>query len=448
MEGPVDEAALERAFALVVERHEVLRTVFPAVDGEGRQVVRDPAPFALPTRDLTHLGEAEREAEVARLAGTMAELPYDLEGGPLFRVLLARTGPDERVLLMNFHHVVFDGWSAGVLVRELVACYQAARAGAAPELPPLPIQYADFAAWQREWMRGPAAREQLAYWKRRLAHLPELDLAGGRPRAAQPSYRGHTLPVRLGPALSARVRAAARERGVTLFMLLLAAFKVVLARHGRTRDLAVGADVAGRGRVETEPLVGFFINEVVLRTDLSGDPSFAELAARVAETTLEAYRNQDLPFSVLVRELGIRREPGRNPLFQVMFGLDNTPRAEAAVDGVRMSGLPVGAEVSVFELCLYMSETPDEVTGALRYRSDRFDEAAADAVRRDFAAVLERVTADAGVSVETLLKELDEQERAARAERARAAGEAGRALFQGIRRRAIAITPSTEETPR
>ncbi|MEW5926732.1 MAG: amino acid adenylation domain-containing protein [Gemmatimonadota bacterium] len=440
----VDAGALERAFTAVVARHEVLRTVFPTVDGEGRQLVLPPARFPLPRVDLRGPAEGARDAAVARLAAGLAERPYDLERGPLLRALLVRTGEAEHVLLVNFHHIVFDGWSAGLLARELTAWYEAVRAGREPSLPEVAIQYADYAAWQREWLRGPAAREQIAYWKRQLARLPTLDLAGGRPRPEVLSYRGRTLPVRLGEELSARARAAAREHGVTLFMLLLAAFKVVLARHGGTRDLVVGADVAGRGRVELEPLIGFFINELVLRTDLSGDPAFGDVLGRVRDATLGAYRHQDVPFSVLVRELGAPRDAGRNPLFQVMFGLDNTPREETAVDGLRMSPVDVGAEVSVFELCLYMSERPREITGALRYRTDSFDAPAVEAVRSDFLDVLERACADPGVRLEALLGELDGRERARRAERARAAGQAGRLRFEGVRRKSIPITPTTD----
>ncbi|HEX2077658.1 MAG TPA: amino acid adenylation domain-containing protein, partial [Longimicrobium sp.] len=441
--GELDAEALERAFTTVIERHEVLRTVFPAVEGHARQVILPAAPFTLPRADLRALAEEARAAEVARLAAGLAAA-YDLERGPLLRAVLARTGPDEHVLLLNLHHIVFDGWSAGLLVRELGACYAAFRAGTAPALPPLRVQYADYAAWQRAWAASDAAREQLAYWKRQLAHLPTLDLSGGRPRPEAPSYRGRKLDVRLGRELAARARAAARAGNATLFMLLLAAFKVVLARHARTRDVVVGADVAGRGRAELEPLIGFFINELVLRTDLSGGPTFGELLARVREVTLDAYRCQEVPFSLLVKELGARRDTGRNPLFQVMFGLHNAPAGEVPLEGVRMSRVAQPSEVSVFELCLYLSETPDDVVGTLAYRTELFDPAAVESVRADFLAVVERACADPGVRVEALLDGLEEKDRALRAERARAAEEAGRVRFQGIRREAIPITQTTD----
>ncbi|HET7233070.1 MAG TPA: condensation domain-containing protein, partial [Longimicrobium sp.] len=442
--GGLDAGALEAAFTAVIARHEVLRTVFPAAEGAGRQVVLDPAPFALARQDLRGLPEDERVPAVARCAAKLAERPYDLARGPLLRGALVRTGDAEHVLLLNLHHIIFDGWSTGVLVRELTAAYQAARAGRAPELSALPLQYADYAAWQREWMRGPQAQAQLAYWKRRLAALPTLDLSHAHEPGGTPGYHGAVLPISLGPALSEAVRAMANERGVTPFMLLLAAFKVVLAHHARTRDVVVGTDIAGRGRVETEPLIGFFINELVLRTDLSGDPDFGELLGRVRETTLGAYRNADLPFSALVRELGGRRGAGRTPLFQVMFGLDNTPSEAVEADGLAMAPLGTSSPVSPWELSLYMRQAADEIEGTFRYRTALFGAEAVEALRGDFLAVLEHACADPAARVGALLDELEARSRAARAERARAAGEAGRVLFEGIRRKAISIPLTTD----
>jgi non-ribosomal peptide synthetase component F len=331
-----------------------------------------------------------------------------------------------------------------VLVRELTAAYQAARTGRAPELPGLPVQYGDFAAWQREWMRGPHAAAQLGYWKRRLAALPTLDLSNGRETDEAPGYHGAVLPVALGPALSRQVGAMASERGVTPFMLMLAAFKVVLAHHARTRDVVVGTDIAGRGRVETEPLIGFFINQLVLRTDLSGDPDFGELLGRVRETTLGAYHNGDLPFSTLVRELGGRRGAGRTPLFQVMFALDNTPSEPLDAGGLTVAPLAASSPVSPWELSLSLRETAGEIRGAFRYRTALFAAEAVEALRDDFLAVLEHACAEPAARLGALLDRLEERSRAARAERARAAGEAGRVLFEGIRRKAISIPLTTD----
>jgi amino acid adenylation domain-containing protein/non-ribosomal peptide synthase protein (TIGR01720 family) len=435
----LDPAALERAFAAVVERHEVLRTVFPAVDGEGRQVVLESAPFVLPRGDLRGRAPEEAAAEVARLAAELAERPYDLERGPLLRALLLRTAAAEHVLLVNLHHIVFDGWSAGVLVRELTACYEALRAGRAPALPPLAVQYADYAAWQRAWAAGDAAAGQLLYWKRQLAGLPTLDLRAGRPRPDAPGYHGGALAVELGPALSERARAAARGRHATLFMFLLAAFKVALAHHGRTRDLVVGTDVAGRVREEVEPLVGFFINEVVLRTDLSGDPSLDEVVGRVRGTALDAYRNQETPFALLARELAGERGLGATPLFQVMFGLDNTPAEPVEVDGLRLASVASAAAVSPWELSLYVRDTAGGIAGAFRYRTELVDAELVDALRADFLAVVEALCATPGLRLEALLARLAAAEGARWEERARMADEAGRLRLKGLRRQAVAV---------
>jgi amino acid adenylation domain-containing protein len=433
----LDADALERAFGAVVERHEVLRTVFPALEGEGRQVVLDPAPFALPRADLR--GRADADAEVARLGAELAEAPYDLARGPLFRVVLARTGEDAHVLLMNLHHVVFDGWSSGVLVRELTAAYAALRAGGTPDLPALPIQYADYAAWQRDWLRGDEGQAQLAYWTRRLAGLPALELPGGRERPESPGYHGAALSVQLGAERSAALRAAARARRTTLYTVLLAAFKVVLAHHGRARDLVVGTDVAGRGRMELEPLIGFFINELVLRTDLSGDPTLDEVVDRVRDTTLEAFRHQELPFAVLVRELAGERTLGATPLFGVMFGLDNTPVEPVRVDGLGVEPIDTSSPVSPWELSLYLNDLPDGIAGAFRYRTELFDPAVVEDLRADWLAVLDAFCADPSCRLEALVERLADAGRERWEARARAAQDAARQRLGRVRRQGIAL---------
>ncbi len=435
----LDADALERAFSMVVDRHEVLRTVFPVVDGGARQRILDPAPFTLPRVDLRDRPEERRDAEVARLALRLAEEPYDLERGVLLRALLVRTGPATHVLLVNLHHIVFDGWSVGVLVREITACYEAVRGGREPSLPALPVQYADYAAWQREWARSPAAAAQLAYWKRQLADVPALDLARGRPRPEKASYRGGALPVRLGPELSGRVRASARERQSTVFMFLLAAFKVVLAHHGSARDLVVGTDLAGRVRAELEPLIGFFINEVVLRTDLSGDPSLGEVLDRVRGVALDAYRNQDLPFALVVRELAGERSLGATPLFQVMFGMDNTPYEAVEVDGLQMAPVDTSSGVSPWELSLYLRETASEIEGIFRFRTDLLDPSTVEDLRSDFLSVVETLCGDPGGGLEKLLGELSAGGRARWEERARDLEEASRLRLKRVRRQGIPV---------
>jgi amino acid adenylation domain-containing protein/non-ribosomal peptide synthase protein (TIGR01720 family) len=434
----LDAEAMAGSFSRVIERHEVLRTVFPEVDGAGRQVVLPAAPFDLPLVDLQAEPAETREGAVARLAAAEAARPFDLERGPLLRALLLRLSETEHVLLVNLHHIVFDGWSTALLVGELTGCYAALRTGREPALPELAVQYGDYAAWEREWLRSEAVQDKLGYWREHLAGVPRLDLSGGRPRSERPSYRGNRLPVRLGAELSAAVRSMAREQRVTPFMLLLAAFKVVLAHHGRTRDLAVGTDVAGRTRVELEPLIGFFLNELVLRTDLSGDPSFVELLQRVRGVTVDAYLRQDVPFALVVKEAAGRRIAGTNPLFQVMFGLHNTEGAELAVDGLRVTPLDSASEASNWDLSLYMTDAAQGISGYLTYRTDLFESVAVEDLRADFLAVLEAVRREPGVRMEALAEQLAVDASERWAERASAAEEAGRRRLKGIRRRAIA----------
>ncbi|HVH12117.1 MAG TPA: condensation domain-containing protein, partial [Longimicrobium sp.] len=435
----LDADALERAFSHVVARHEVLRTVFPAEEGEARQQVLPPAPFVLARAGQAGGTEGERAAEVARLAAELAARPYDLARGPLRRAVLVRTDAGGHVLLLNFHHIVFDGWSAGVLVREVAVAYVALRAGRAPVLPDLPVQYADYAAWQRGWAATEAAAEQLSYWKRQLAGLPALDLSAGRVRPERPGYHGSMLPVELGPKRTEQVRSTARAAQATEFMVLLAAFKVALAHHGRTRALVVGTDLAGRVRPELEPLIGFFINEVVLRTDLSGDPALTEVLARVRGVALDAYRHQDVPFALLVRELAGERRVGATPLFQVMFGLDNTPVETVEMDGLHVTPVDASADVSPWELSLYLREGARGITGALRYRTALFEAALVEDLRADFLTVLEILCGDPGERLETVLARLAAGERVRWEERARIVADAARLRLRGRPRQAVAV---------
>ncbi|HSL83168.1 MAG TPA: condensation domain-containing protein, partial [Thermoanaerobaculia bacterium] len=305
--GALDAAALAGALSGVAARHEALRTRFEEEDGGPVQIVEPPAPVPFPVVELAGLPEARRPAALRRLAHRWAGEPFDLRRGALLRALLVRLGPADHALLLAVHHIVFDGWSLGVLLRELSELYGAGRGDAGPgeaALPELPVQYADFAAWQRAWLTGPVLEEQLAYWRERLAGAPEvLALPADRSRPADRSGRGGRLEVRFGPELAGALRGLARERGATLFMVLLAGFQALLGRLAGTADVPVGTPVAGRSRWEVEGLIGFFVNTLVLRGDLAGDPAFGELVARTRETALEAWARQDLPFERLVAEL-------------------------------------------------------------------------------------------------------------------------------------------------
>jgi hypothetical protein len=286
------------------------------------QVIAPFGGFVLPVEDLSGLEEADREAAVRRRAGEEARRPFDLAAGPLFRAALLRLGAEEHVLLLSMHHIVSDGWSMGVLYRELSALYEAYREGGESPLPELPVQYADYAVWQREQLEGEVLDRQLSYWRERLAGAPELlELPTDRPRPPVQTYRGATVPVELSPELLERLQALGRSEGATLYMTLLGAFQVLLSKYSGSEDVVVGSPIAGRTRKEVEELIGFFVNTLVLRTDLSGDPSFREVLRRAREVTLGAYEHQEVPFERLVAELQPERSLSHSPLFQVMFTL-------------------------------------------------------------------------------------------------------------------------------
>ncbi|HYH79110.1 MAG TPA: amino acid adenylation domain-containing protein, partial [Longimicrobium sp.] len=314
--GALDAAALERALGEIVRRHEALRTVFAEVDGSPVQVIAPFGGFALPVEDLS--GDSDREAALGRRAGEEARRAFDLSAGPLFRAALLRLGDEDHVLLLSMHHIVTDGWSMGVLFRELSALYAAYREGGESPLADLAVQYADHAVWQREQLEGEVLDRQLSYWRERLAGAPELlELPADRPRPPVQTYRGASVPVQLSPELLERLQALGRSEGATLYMTLLGAFQVLLSKYSGSEDVVVGSPIAGRTRGEVEELIGLFLNTLVLRTDLSGDPSFRELLGRVREATLGAYEHQEVPFEKLVAELQPERSLSHSPLFQV-----------------------------------------------------------------------------------------------------------------------------------
>jgi amino acid adenylation domain-containing protein len=402
--GALDEAALERALGEIVRRHEVLRTVFHEVDGGAVQVVAPFAGFALPVDDLSGLSETAREAEVRRRAREDAARPFDLAEGPLFRAALLRLADEEHVLLVCLHHIVFDGWSSGVLFRELGALYAAFARGEPAPLPPLPVQYADFAVWQREQLAGEALDRQLAYWKARLAGAPALlELPTDRPRPAVQSHQGARETFDLPRALLDRLQALGRSEGATLYMVMLSAFQLLLSRYSGSEDVVVGSPIAGRTRKEVEELIGFFANTLVLRTDLSGDPSFRELLGRVREGTLGAYEHQEVPFERLVAELQPKRSMGHSPLFQVMFALQNADRSGFGVEGLRMEG--VGAELETTKFDLGLTAVPHDggVHGTLEYSTALFDRATVRRMLGHLERVLEQVAADADVRLSCLV---------------------------------------------
>jgi amino acid adenylation domain-containing protein len=418
--GALDAAVLERALGEVVRRHDVLRTTFREVNGVPAQVVAPFTGFALAVEDLSGLPPGERGAQAqARLARERAR-PFDLSAGPVFRASLLRLDAQDHVLLVGMHHIISDGWSLGVFLRELAALYDAYRQGWDSPLPPLPVQYADYAAWQRA--QPPAAAErQLAYWRRQLGGAPELlELPTDRPRTPVPSFRGAQVPVEVPLVVVDRLRALANVQGATLHMVLLGAFQVLLARHAGAQDVSVGIAVSGRSRREVEGLIGIFVNTLVLRTDLSGDPTFRVVVDRVREMALDAYQNQEVPFERVVAELSPQRSLSHSALFQVLFLLEEAAPAPAGADGPSPEPAPASAppgeggpgpapftsgqaETTQVDLTLVLRSDARGLSGSLEYATDLFDEGTA----RRMASHLERVLALLSTDPDTRLSAVD-----------------------------------------
>ncbi|HYG08634.1 MAG TPA: amino acid adenylation domain-containing protein, partial [Pyrinomonadaceae bacterium] len=392
LNGHLNVEALAQTFTTLFARHEVLRTTFATHEGQPVQVISPPAPVSLPLEDLSGLSHDEREEEAQRLAREEAGLPFDLSQGSLLRVRLLRLAADEHVVLLTMHHIISDGWSVSILINEVAALYEAYSRGEASPLAELPIQYADYAVWQREYLQGEELERQIGYWREQLASAPTvLELPTDHPRPPVQSYRGARHHFNVNEHVVKRLKALNREEGVTAFMTLLAAFQTLLHRYTGQDELLVGADVANRNRVETEGLIGFFVNMLVMRGDMRGRPTFRELLQRVRETCLGAYAHQDVPFEKLVDELQLERDLSRNPLFQVAFVLQNVPMPELELPGLTMSALEVEATTSPFDIVLSITETGDSLIGAMLYNPDLFDHTTIERMVRHCQRVLEEM---------------------------------------------------------
>ncbi|HEU0079327.1 MAG TPA: condensation domain-containing protein, partial [Longimicrobiaceae bacterium] len=394
---------MERALAELVRRHEALRTTLGERDGAPVQVVRDDAAPGLAREELDALPPVVREAEVRRLLRVHAAAPFDLREGPLFQPVLLRLGPAEHVLLLRMHHAVVDGWSIDVLFRDLAALYGAVLRGEPSPLPGLPVQYADYAAWQREQLAGDRLGAQLAYWRERLAGARAvLDLPVDRPRPAAPTHHGAVYPFELDAGTTGRLRALGRAEGATLFMVLLAAWDALLARYADAEDVVVGTSVAGRARPEVEGLVGFLVNTLALRADLSGRPSFRELLGRVRAANLRDLAHQELPFERVVEAVRPERSRSLNPLFQVTFGLQHAPGEPPAFGPLRARREPLRPDVAKFDLALWLEEVPGGLRGVLEYATELFDEATVARMAGHFRLLLDAVLRDPGRALATV----------------------------------------------
>ncbi|MET0395249.1 MAG: non-ribosomal peptide synthase/polyketide synthase, partial [Longimicrobiaceae bacterium] len=419
LRGALDAAALRAGLDALVRRHETLRTTFAERDGAPVQVIHPATPVPLPVVDLRALPDVEREAAAGRLAAEESLRPFDLARGPLLRSTLLRLAADDHVLCFTLHHVVSDGWSMGVLVRELSALYDACSRGEPTPLAELAVQYADYAVWQRAWLSGEVLERQLGYWREKLGGAPPLlEIPTDRPRPAALGQRGASRSLRIDPPVASGLRALGHREGATPFMILLAGFAALLGRYSGQADVVVGTPIANRTRRETEGLIGFFLNTLALRTDLSGDPTFRELLGRVRETTLGAYAHQDLPFERVLEELQPVRSLSYSPVFQVMLNLQNfTEESPADLGGARMEPFGETASLAKYDLTLYAHESDGGIRLNLVYNADLFEDARMAELLGHLRVLLGAVVSDPGlrISAVPLLTAQERRERSGRA---------------------------------
>jgi amino acid adenylation domain-containing protein len=410
LKNELDVAALERSINEIVRRHEVLRTTFRAVEGEPMQVISPALRVTLPVIDLSQLEEPLRTQTAESIADEEAGRGFDLARGPLLRSMVVRCGEDEHCLLLTMHHIISDGWSMGILMKEVTILYKAYKNGLQSPLPELPIQYADYAHWQREWLQGETLETEIRYWKKQLDNAPAvLALPTDRPRSALRSNRSAAITIELSDKVSEQLNQVCRREGVTMYMVLLAGFVVLLARHAGTNDIVVGTPAAGRGRVETEGLIGFFINTLVLRVKVAGDESFSGLLKRVRDIALDAQAHQNLPFEKLVQELQPERSWSHTPIFQVVFAFNNIEKIEkgesspdgAAAGAVGRTTKAPTAEAK-FDLHMFLRDVAGRIKGIVEYSADLFNEPTVIRMSEHYKRLLEAVASDPAQRVSEL----------------------------------------------
>ncbi|HLM66009.1 MAG TPA: condensation domain-containing protein, partial [Longimicrobium sp.] len=438
LRGALDADALRGALTDVVARHEALRTRIGEREGRPVQRIAAPEPFALRVEDAAD--DAELEARLGAETGAGFDLASDLP----IRAVLYRSAPDAHVLAVTMHHVATDGWSIGILLHDLQAFYAARLAGTDAHLPPLPLQYADFAAWQRRWLRGGTLARQMDFWRRQLAGAPAtLELPTDRPRPPRQSFRGAVHGFYVPDEVARGVAAFAAAEQVTVFMASLAAFAALLGRYAGQDDVVVGSPIAGRHRAESEPIVGLFVNTLGLRTDLSGDPTFRELVRRVRQATLDAYAHQDLPFERLADELAVDRSLDRTPVFQVMFTVDETSRSPLALPGVQVRERGAPHQTAKFDLTLNLEDTGRGLVGGFEYATDLFDPSTVVRMGDHFVRLLAGALADPDRPISAIGAATD----AERAELAAWNGAAARPGLLALRPVHLGVAAQAARTP-
>ncbi|BAZ48975.1 McnE protein [Nostoc sp. NIES-4103] len=393
--GQLNITALEQSLNEIVRRHEALRTNFPSENGQPKQVITQDVILTLPVIDLRDYPETEREIQAQRITQSFSQQPFDLATDLLLRVQLLWLKETEYLLLVNMHHIVSDGWSRDVWFQELTALYWAFSTNKPSRLPELPIQYADFAVWQRQWLQGEVLESQLSYWKQQLSGtLPILQLPTDYQRPPVQTYKGAYQSLELSPELTKALKVLSQQEGVTLFMTLLAAFQTLLYRYTAQEDIIVGTPIAGRNQVATEGLIGFFVNSLAIRTQLVGNPTFRQLLGQVREVTLGAYSHQDLPLEKLIEELQPERDRSRSPLFQVMFVLQNTPNHSGELRGLTITPQEVHNGTAKFDLTLMLEETLTGIKGGIEYSTDLFEAATITRMLGHFQTLLAGIVAN------------------------------------------------------
>jgi acyl carrier protein len=439
LKGRLQHDAVIRAFGEIVRRHESLRTRFELVGGQLVQRILPHSEVPVETVDLSLLVESEREAKVRDLAQQEAMRPLDVSAGLLLRVTLARLHDDDHVLLISMHHIASDGWSVGVFTRELALLYSAFAANQASPLEELPLQYADYAVWQRDALKGEMLDRLVSYWRRQLDGAPgTLRLPLDRPRPAAPSFKGASHRFFIPAKTAELVREICRREGATLFMALLSVLEIVLQYETGQDDIVVGTDIANRQHSQTEGLIGLFINELVLRVKVPGNPLFRDLLRAVRRTTLEAYAHQDMPFDRLVVALRPQRDPGVQPLFQIAFGLRNTPIAPLTLAGLSVESFPVRHEVCVHDLGVYISEAVHGLSGEIIYNIDIFDANTMARLAEHLQAVVEQVAETPEVRLEVLKQKLADFDAQKHTQRELALAKASRERLRRVKTASVA----------
>ncbi|MEK6283063.1 MAG: condensation domain-containing protein [Acidobacteriota bacterium] len=444
--GRLNRLALEQTLSEIVRRHEVLRTTYATVDGQPVQVINEASFISLLPIDLSELTEPERKAEVRRRASEEVHRPFDLRRGPLLRVVLLKLGAEEHVVLFTLHHIVCDGWTIPKLLGEVTVLYGAFSRGEPSPLKDLPVQYADYAYWQRQWLQGEMKEAHVSYWRKHLrGPLPTLHLRNARARPSVPSYRGASQVRLLSSALCDEVKELSRREEVTLYMTLLAAFNVLLSYHSGQQDILVGTPFADRGRIELEELIGCFLNTLVMRSDLSGNPTFRELLCRVREMTLNVHAHQELPFEMIVDEVQPVRSLNQNPLFQVSFTLENAAPTAPQLPGLTVKFLGVGGTTVQFDLVLHMVDMGHGLLAVMQYSTDLFEGANIARLLDHYEILLREVVARPDITLDQLNQALAHTDSRQKLAREKEVEEASLHKLRKAKRRAIIATPRLAE---